>query len=80
MINMGAELAKEGRMAEALDYFDRAVGISPDSVEAHFNRGVALAKLGRIDEATVEFSRVLTLKPDTDAARHWLEILRQGNR
>jgi len=77
MINMGAELAKEGRMAEALEYFDRAVGIAPNSVEAHFNRGVALAKLGRIDEATAEFSRVLTLKPDTDAARVWLEKLRQ---
>jgi tetratricopeptide (TPR) repeat protein len=76
-VNMGAALAQEGRMEEAIRCFTRALQIDPDSIEAHFNLGVILARLNRGNEAMQHFSHVLRVKPDVEAARRWLEVLKQ---
>lgn len=77
-INMGAALAQQGSMDEAMRCFSQVLRIDPESVEAHFNLGVILARQNRIEEASKHFLHVLRLRPDSEAARRWMEVLRQG--
>ena len=74
---MGAALAQEGKAEEAIGCFNQALALDPDSAEAHFNLGVILARQNRTEEAAQHFSQVLRLRPDLEAARRWMERLRQ---
>jgi len=76
-INMGAELAQQGKLAEAIGCFDQALAVDPDSVEAHFNLGIILARQNKPAEAAQHFSHVLRLRPDLEGARRWMEIIGQ---
>ena len=49
---------------EALIYYDKALALKPDSVEAYNNRGSALMGLKRTDEALASYDKALALKPD----------------
>lgn len=52
-----------GRFADAIAYFDAALGVAPGFVEAHLNRGHALNELGRAHAALASFDRALTINP-----------------
>ena len=58
--------AAEGRWAEAVPYFDRAIGAGPPRATLHFERGSALAELGQWDRAASDFQQAVTLR-DSDA-------------
>ncbi|HTM51664.1 MAG TPA: tetratricopeptide repeat protein [Bryobacteraceae bacterium] len=60
----GAELAEQGRPAEALTCFERALAISPNSAATWYGKAVALGKLGREEEALAGFERAHTISPD----------------
>ncbi len=62
-IDKGLELAKAGRVENALACFERALAINPQSVAAWSNKGGALAKLGRFEEALACFDRGLAINP-----------------
>lgn len=65
--NLGMELYKSGRFAEAIDSFDRASAIHKD-VKTDTNKAAALVGLGRFDEAMTVFQNSLTHNPRlTDA-------------
>lgn len=66
--NRGNELYGNGRHADALQAYDRALAINPDHVKAHNNRGQVLEALGRHDEALEAYSRAIRLQPDFAAA------------
>jgi tetratricopeptide (TPR) repeat protein len=53
----------------AVDDYDRAIQLKPDSVQAYVNRGVAHRYNGDPDHAIVDFDRAIQLKPD-DAYAH----------
>ena len=57
-------MSKIGRNAEALDSYDRALALAPDSVADWMNRAVALIALNRHDEAVISFDRGFALDPD----------------
>jgi len=60
-VNMGILLVHAGRSGEAMEAYDRAIGILPGLGEAWLNRGIA--RLGQRDYAAAEadFTRALEL-------------------
>ena len=60
----GLSLQSLGSYGEALEAFEAAIAIDPDSAEAHNCRGIALAGLGRYQDAFAGFNRALDINPD----------------
>jgi len=61
--NLGAALARRGRLPEAIDQYQAALKIKPDYADAHYNLGYALAKQGKLKEAIYHFSEALRIEP-----------------
>ena len=78
--NLGAALARQGKLEDAIPHFIAALQISPSYERAHFNLGLARDKQGKIDEAIVHFSKALEIKPDYPEALNGLGVAlaRQG--
>lgn len=53
--NLGIVHLAQHRGGEALDAFDRALGLEPMHFAARLHRGAALEQLGRIDDATAAY-------------------------
>ena len=47
-----------------MPYYDKAIALKPEYVEALSNRGNALQKLRRFDEALASYDRAIALKLD----------------
>lgn len=62
-------------MDEAVNYFNEALRLDPQSLDGHFNLGITLACLNRVDEAAEQFAHVLRLTPGSAEARNWLKKL-----
>lgn len=62
--NLGTALARAGRWEEAIQHFDQALGLKPDSADAQNNLGVALLHLNREQEALGHVQQALIIKPD----------------
>ena len=60
----GLVLEKTGRKYEAIDANQKAIALSPQDAEAHYNLGVTLQELERLDEAEASYKRAIALKPD----------------
>ena len=54
--------------AEAIRYFQRAVALSPDFAQAHFNLGSTYEKSYEYDKATAEYQQTLVLNPSDVSA------------
>ena len=79
-LNEGAAFDEQGRLAEAIECYDKALEFKPDSVEAWINKGIVLAKQGRLEEAIECCNRALDHKLDSASAWHnlGLVLIRQG--
>ncbi|MSP01736.1 MAG: glycosyltransferase family 41 protein [Acetobacteraceae bacterium] len=64
---LGATLADDQRLDQALSTFDDVIRIAPADVTAWYNRGILLAKLGHAAEALASFDRVIELRPGNDS-------------
>jgi len=58
-----ALLQRQGRYDAAVTSYRKALAISPDVAELHFNLGTALHDQGRVDDAIACYRRALELKP-----------------
>ena len=78
--NLGAALARQGKLKDAIPHFIEALRIFPDYERSHFNLGLARDKQGALDEALVHFSAALQIKPDYPEAHNGLGVAlaRQG--
>jgi tetratricopeptide (TPR) repeat protein len=78
--NLHTALIDQGKLAEAIEHFRRAIKIRPDDPEAHYNLGHALAQQGKPAEAIEHFRRAIKIKPDYAGAHYtWGHALaRQG--
>ena len=72
--NLANELARDGRLDEALEHYRTALGIRPDLAQAHYNVGVALSKQERFDEALPYFEQAVRLQPDALEAHFNLAV------
>jgi tetratricopeptide (TPR) repeat protein len=66
--NLGFDLLKRGKSAEALAEFEEAVRIEPTAVEAQQNLGSVLLDAGRAEEAIPHFAAALKARPDYPTA------------
>jgi Flp pilus assembly protein TadD len=64
LLGEGVALCGDGRPADALARFERALEIDPDSFQGHNNRGIALLQMDRVAEALDCFNKALAIKPD----------------
>ena len=67
--NLGIELARVQRSAEAAAHFELALQASPNDAELHNNLGNVLAQLGRDADALPHFEQSVRLKPTSAAAQ-----------
>src|SRR2546421_579888 len=58
-----SKAAKDGKAAEAVEHFRRAISIYPDYLMAHNDLGTQLMSLGKLDEAEEEFRRAIKIGP-----------------
>lgn len=76
--NAGLILHESRRYREALPFYEQALSIRPEYVDAMVNRGAALAALGRQAEARDAYRRAIAIAPDDFSARYNLATLLEG--
>jgi tetratricopeptide (TPR) repeat protein len=68
--NLGAALFNQGKLAQAVEAFQRELILLPGSADAHTVLGLALLKLpGRTDDAVAQLEEALRLAPGLPAAQ-----------
>jgi len=66
--NRGNSRARQGKLQEALEDYNRAIELSPAAADPHLNRGAVYEALGRLEEALVDYDIVLRNDPQDPAA------------
>lgn len=66
--NQGYDLAEEGRWAEAILYYQKALQLNSRNIHSLTNLGNALLELGRLDEALVFQEKALEVEPNSALA------------
>jgi cytochrome c-type biogenesis protein CcmH/NrfG len=61
---------QQGRVANAVEHFRRALAMKPESAAAHYNLGTALTLAGNIDEAIRSYEEALALRPEYGLAHN----------
>jgi predicted TPR repeat methyltransferase len=60
----GKRYANLGQLDRAISYYEKALSIKSDYVEAHYNLGFSLHRLGQLDAAVRSYKMVVAIKPD----------------
>src|SRR3954464_12104356 len=77
----GIAAANEGRLADAIADFDRALAAAPDDARVLFALGNTAVALGHVQAAESFFQRVLAQTPDrVEALVNLANVLRKGGR
>lgn len=61
--NLGITFSKQGKFAEAILFYQRALALEPNYVTAYYNLGNAFKRVGKISEAIEVYQRALALNP-----------------
>ncbi len=69
---LGIALLYQGKTADAITAFDRAVAVNPLNFNAHFSRAGVLARAGRLDDAEAAYRRCIELQPERMLTRAFL--------
>ena len=62
-VDLAVESTKNGRFADAVTEWNKALELDPTDPWAHNNLGVALTETGRLDDAIVEYRKAIELSP-----------------
>ena len=60
----GKRCAKLGNLDAAISFYEKAISIKPEYVDAHYNVASAHHKLGRLDAAVTSYKKVMAISPD----------------
>ncbi|MEQ8186799.1 MAG: tetratricopeptide repeat protein [Candidatus Eremiobacterota bacterium] len=77
-IKYGNQLYSQGKYADAIKYYDAAIGVDANNIRAWTNKGNALYALGRYNEAVTCYDKVLTINPDNKTAQQYKSKILQG--
>ena len=75
-INLGAEMMRRGRVAEAESHFRRTIEIRPDFSAAHYNLGMIAKRRGDLEQAAASLELALDGYPDDADAHLNLGVIR----
>ena len=64
LVEIAVAHAREGRSAEAIEQFRRAIQLDPNYPAAHHNLAVALAEQGQVADAITSFTEAIRIAPD----------------
>ena len=64
IVILGAALAAEGKVEEAIPHFERALKLEPHNAPAHFRLGLALDDLGQSQAPLTHLNEAIRLQPD----------------
>ena len=64
----------QGKIAQSMEMFNRAIALSPDYPCAHYYIGIAQYRSAHIKEAIASLSKVTALAPSMVMAYYWLGI------
>lgn len=80
--NYANVLKEEGKVAEAIEHFNEALRIRPNSAEVYNNLGGALGKAGRTEEEVGCYRKAIELKGDFTVAHYNLAaaLVKQGKK
>jgi cytochrome c-type biogenesis protein CcmH/NrfG len=67
---VGNSLFNQGRVDEAVEHFQKAVALEPESAAFHVRLGTAYFRKKRVDEAISQFRKALAIKPDFAEAQY----------
>jgi len=79
-INLGNTLLNEGRIDDAILYYNEALKLAPHDSAAHIDLGNALTKKGEINQAIIHYNKALQYKTDSFEAHYNLAsaLVKQG--
>jgi type IV pilus assembly protein PilF len=77
-LNLGHLYLDQGVLSEAVNAYERAIGINPNYALGHLALGTAYRKMGREDLAGKQFQKVIQLAPDTPEATRAKQELASG--
>ena len=60
----GKRCAKLGELETAISFYEKAISIKSEYVDAHYNLGSANHKLGQLDSAVTSYKKVVAISPD----------------
>jgi protein O-GlcNAc transferase len=63
-LQQGAALHQDGRLDEAIHWYQTALEINPENATAFSNMGLALHAKGKLDEAVTSYQQAIAIKPD----------------
>jgi tetratricopeptide (TPR) repeat protein len=63
-----------GKRTEAIDYYNNALAINPQLIDAHLNLGICYFYEGKLREAANHINQVIALDPHNPKA---LDLLKQ---
>jgi len=68
--NLGLELARQGRINEAIGHYDKALKLKPNYAKAHNNIGISLSNIGDVSGAIDHYKEALRINPDCVSAHN----------
>ena len=68
-VNMGFAMLGKEKFKEARDFFDSALALRPDQINAHYGSALALKGMGSSEEAVIEMHRYVMLAAADDPYR-----------
>jgi len=71
----GADLANREKHFEAIEAFDKAIGIDPKFLCAWVNKGITLSKIGRFGEAIEAINHAIEINPESSRAWKYKGII-----
>jgi protein O-mannosyl-transferase len=72
---LGDEFARQGRLTEAIQQYQKSLEINPNFTAAYNNLGLVLAEQGRLDDAIQYYQEALEKNPDYAQANNNLGIV-----
>lgn len=76
--NLATVLSRQGRHAEAMEFFAQGLAANPDDVVLLSHQGLTQMKMGDIEAAEASLERATTLDPSYPQAQFNLGVLRYG--